>query len=194
MGRVNNAAIIKERVSTREAAALYGLKVDRLGWACCPFHHETKPSLKVYEGQGGWHCFGCHEGGSVIDLVMKLAGLSFPQALARLDHDFNLGLGGRQSPQDRREAQRREKVRRQQKNALKRAYEAKAAIWESRFDWWFTLSRLAWQLRPKTPDDMIPLYAEIMWQLPIACEEEMRAFDAMCEAQKKVSEYARVYT
>lgn len=190
---MNNAAIIKERVSTREAAARYGMHVDRQGWACCPFHRETKPSLKVYEGKGGWHCFGCNAGGSVIDLVMQLEGISFSQAVVRLDHDFALGLGGRQTPQERREAQKRETIRRQQKEALQREYEAKTAHWESCYDWWFTLSRLAWQLRPKTPDDLTELYAEVMWQLPIALEEEILAYDEMLEARKRLKEYAGVY-
>ena len=190
---MNNAAIIKERVSTREAAARYGLHVDRQGWARCPFHRETKPSLKVYEGQGGWHCFGCNAGGSVIDLVMQLEGISFSQAVVRLDHDFSLGLGGRQTPQERREAQKRERIRRQQQEALQREYEAKTAYWESRHDWWFTLSRLAWHLRPKTPEDLTELYAEVMWQLPIALEEEILAYDEMIEARKKVKEHAGVY-
>ena len=67
-----SAATIKDRVSAREAARHYGLPFDRQGWACCPFHHETQPSLRLYEGKGGWHCFGCGKGGSVIDLVMQL--------------------------------------------------------------------------------------------------------------------------
>lgn len=191
---MNNAAIIKERVSTREAAARYGLHVDRQGWACCPFHHEAKPSLKVYEGKNGWHCFGCNAGGSVIDLVMKLEGVSFSQAVVRLDHDFNLGLGGRQTAQERSEAQRLViKIRRQQQEALKREYDAKTAHWESRYEWWFTLSRLAWQLRPKTPEDITDLYADVMWYLPIALEDEIRAYDEMLEARKRLKEYAGVY-
>ena len=38
---------VKLSVSTREAAELYGIKVRRNGMACCPFHDDKNPSMKV---------------------------------------------------------------------------------------------------------------------------------------------------
>ena len=81
-----------------EAAQRYGFEPNRAGYIRCPFHREKTASLKIYPGQGGWHCFGCCAGGSVIDFVMALYGISFPQALVRLSADFGLGLEGRRTP------------------------------------------------------------------------------------------------
>jgi len=50
----------------------------------CPFHRERTPSLKVNKEETLWHCFGCGEGGSVIDLVMKLNNMSFVEAVKYL--------------------------------------------------------------------------------------------------------------
>jgi DNA primase len=46
----------------------------------CPFHADKIPSLHVNEDKGLFHCFGCGESGDVMDFVMKLDGLTFPEA------------------------------------------------------------------------------------------------------------------
>lgn len=103
----------------REAVVQYGFEPDRVGRICCPFHDDQNPSLRLYEGSGGWWCFVCNEGGSVIDFTAKLFGLSFLQAAKKLDHDFSLGLmDGSVDPND---AVRRDKIRRQ-KEAARRQY------------------------------------------------------------------------
>ncbi|MGH8966702.1 MAG: DNA primase, partial [Actinomycetes bacterium] len=50
----------------------------------CPFHDEKTPSFNVNPSRGFYKCFGCGEGGDVIDFVMKLEGLSFFEAVERL--------------------------------------------------------------------------------------------------------------
>lgn len=97
------AAEIRRLVTTRQAVEHYGFAPDRAGFICCPFHNEKTASLKLFP-DGGFKCFGCGVGGSVIDFVMQLFDLSFPQAIVRIDSDFRLGLTGRRP--DRREASR----------------------------------------------------------------------------------------
>ena len=110
---------IKEAIPMREAVVQYGFEPDRVGRICCPFHDDQNPSLRLYEGSGGWWCFVCNEGGSVIDFTAKLFGLSFLQAAKKLDHDFSLVLmDGSVDPND---AVRRDKIRRQ-KEAARRQY------------------------------------------------------------------------
>ena len=50
----------------------------------CPFHKEKTPSFHVSQENGRYYCFGCNEKGSVIDFVMKLEGLEFPDAVRTL--------------------------------------------------------------------------------------------------------------
>ncbi|MBQ9817341.1 MAG: DNA primase [Proteobacteria bacterium] len=50
----------------------------------CPFHREKTPSFSVNAERGAFYCFGCHEGGSAVDFLMKLENLSFPEAIERL--------------------------------------------------------------------------------------------------------------
>lgn len=53
-------------------------------WGCCPFHHEKTPSFTVNPDRGIFYCFGCHEGGNAAKFLMKLEGISFPEAIERL--------------------------------------------------------------------------------------------------------------
>ena len=73
---------VKQSVSTREAAEFYGIKVSRTGMACCPFHDDKNPSMKVDQR---FHCFGCGEDGDVIDFTAKLFNLSPKEAAEKLE-------------------------------------------------------------------------------------------------------------
>lgn len=98
---------VKERVALPEAARLYGYTPNRAEKISCPFHVERTPSLKLW--QDHWYCFGCHEGGSVVDFTARLFGLSPLDAVAKLNADFSLGLplGRPQTQQERAEADQR---------------------------------------------------------------------------------------
>ena len=79
---------IKVAISVKQAAEHYGLKVNRNGMACCPFHNDRHPSLKLNEDY--FFCFGCGAKGDVIDLVARLFGLTNLQAAQQLASDFGL--------------------------------------------------------------------------------------------------------
>ena len=93
--------LIKQVVRVPEAAAYYGLHVSRNGMACCPFHDDRHPSMKLNERY--FYCFGCGATGDVIDLVAKLFGLSSYEAAKELAHDF--GIDPRQATSGNRPAQ-----------------------------------------------------------------------------------------
>lgn len=82
----------RQSVSCVEACERYGVQLDRHGFARCPFHGEKTASFKAYPGDKGFHCFGCGQSGSVIDLVMKLFDCSALDACKRLSDDFRLDL------------------------------------------------------------------------------------------------------
>jgi len=71
------ADVVSEHLTLRSAGggSLKGL---------CPFHDEKTPSFNVTPSRGFFHCFGCAEGGDVIDFVMKIDHLSFAEAVERL--------------------------------------------------------------------------------------------------------------
>ena len=79
---------IKAAVPVRQAAEHYGLKVSRYGMACCPFHNDRHPSLKLNEDY--FFCFGCGAKGDVINFVARLFDLSSYEAAQKLASDFGL--------------------------------------------------------------------------------------------------------
>ena len=50
----------------------------------CPIHNENTPSFTIYEDTNTWWCYGCSEGSSNIDLIMKLHKLSTGEAIKYL--------------------------------------------------------------------------------------------------------------
>ena len=86
------AQAIRDTVTAEHVISLYGYKT-RHGFMLCPFHGDKKtPSLKVYPGTGGWHCFGCGKGGSVIDFVMEHENCDFRTAVVAIDQALRLNL------------------------------------------------------------------------------------------------------
>ena len=86
---------IKQTVTTRQAAQMYGLPVNRSGMARCPFHEDHNPSMKVDDR---FYCFGCHASGDVIDFTTRLFGLSPYAAAQKLEIDFGIGAEHEQLP------------------------------------------------------------------------------------------------
>ncbi len=50
----------------------------------CPFHVEKTPSFMIYADSNTFYCFGCQEGGDVIDFIMKKKNCTFREALELL--------------------------------------------------------------------------------------------------------------
>ena len=59
----------------RSGSNLFGL---------CPFHGEKTASFSVSPDKGICYCFGCHKGGGVINFMMEIEGLSYPDAVRSL--------------------------------------------------------------------------------------------------------------
>ena len=79
---------IKAAISVKQAVEHYGLKVSRNGMACCPFHNDRHPSLKLNKDY--FFCFGCGATGDVIDFAARLFDLSSYEAAQKLASDFGL--------------------------------------------------------------------------------------------------------
>lgn len=85
---------VKERVTAKEAAERYGLKVGRGNMACCPFHDDKHPSMKI---DRNYYCFACGKKGDAINYTSELFGISGFKAAKKLNEDFSLGLQTEQS-------------------------------------------------------------------------------------------------
>jgi DNA primase len=70
----------------------------------CPFHNEKTPSFNVRRDRQFFHCFGCQESGDALAFVMRLEGLTFPQAARALADRAGLDVS---ETDDREDAQRR---------------------------------------------------------------------------------------
>ncbi|MFV0464368.1 MAG: DNA primase [Nostocoides sp.] len=83
--RTSIEEIVREHVTLRAAGpgSLKGL---------CPFHDEKTPSFNVRPAAGTYHCFGCGEGGDVIEFVQKVDHLTFAEAVERLAERLGIDL------------------------------------------------------------------------------------------------------
>ena len=80
---------VKGYVTAGQAAEQYGIKINRNKMACCPFHNDRHPSMKVDKT---YHCFACNAGGDAIDFTARLFGLSQFEAAKKLIDDFGLPI------------------------------------------------------------------------------------------------------
>lgn len=80
---------MKERVTARQVAERYGLKVSRNGMARCPFHNDKHPSMKIDQN---YYCFACGAKGDAVNYVAVLFGLLQFEAAKKINDDFSLGI------------------------------------------------------------------------------------------------------
>ncbi len=133
--------VVKQSVSTREAAAFYGIEVKRNGMACCPFHDDKNPSMKVDQR---FHCFGCGADGDVIDFTAKLFDLSPKEAAEKLAQDFGLIYDSQAPP-------RRRYVR--QKTEAQKFREDRQRCYRVLSDYYYLLKKWEADRSPKTPEE-----------------------------------------
>lgn len=159
------AEAVKAALTMDQVARRYGFEPSRAGFIKCPFHQgDRTASLKLYPGERGFHCFGCNRGGSVIDFVMELYGISFAQAVVRLNADLGLGLTGeRPSPAARSKALEERRRAAQRASRLQEEYRvlAREHLYWHEAEVLFAPSREAWEA-----DAVHPLYLEAVKQLP----------------------------
>lgn len=105
-----------------ELASRYGLRVNREGFASCPFHKgDNTPSLRIYPAS--FYCFACNAHGDVIDFVQRMEGCTFKEAFLSLGGDYGTG-----SNADRLRLYRAQKAREKRENEIA---EIKALIYQN---------------------------------------------------------------
>jgi len=113
-GRIPEEKIqeIRERTDIVQVVSSY-LPLKRSGanhQGLCPFHSEKSPSFNVNSTRQIFHCFGCGVGGNVFSFLMRMEGLSFPEAVRRLGE--RVGVEVEEEAVTPAEEQRREEAQR----------------------------------------------------------------------------------
>ena len=144
---------VKQSITTREAAEHYGIEVKRNSMACCPFHDDRTPSLKL---DRRFHCFGCGADGDVIDFAARLYNLSPKEAAEKLAQDFGLLYDSQAPPK---------KTYVRQKSEAQKFRESKQRCFRALADYAHLLRGWETDLAPLTPEDEPhPLFVEALHQ------------------------------
>ena len=83
-------AVLKARHPLAAVVEAAGVKLrgtGRVRQAVCPFHDEAEGSFTVYGDSQRWYCFGCGEGGDVIDFIQRTESMTLSGALKLLGND-----------------------------------------------------------------------------------------------------------
>ena len=148
-----------------EMLQYYGIETNRSGFCRCPFHQEKSASFKAYPGSRGFYCYGCNESGSVIDFVMKFFGLSFGDAIKKINEDFSLGLpiGEKIDRRKQLEMNRQAFMRKRAVDAEKAEQERLDNAYWAAFDEWKRLDDNKRKYAPDTPvEPLHPLFVEAL--------------------------------
>lgn len=179
---MNYAVEIKQKLDTKTVFEYYGYKPNRAGFVCCPFHSEKTASMKIYEGDKGYYCFGCGAFGDIITFVQQYFGVGFKDAIQKLNDDFMLGLsfGERITKQKRLEIARQSFER---NKAIKVQKEKEKAVKDEYFEALGEYRRLEKQKKDYAPknqsEDLHPLFVEALQKLTHASER-------LTEAEKRL--------
>lgn len=157
---------IKNRIKMPELLQFYGFDIKR-GRMKCPLHNGEDYNCGIK--QDYIHCFVCGESADVISFVIKYYGLSFKEAITKLNNDFNLGLPIGEKLDRRKQidlarksfkARREREAKQNEHNRLKNAREIA-------LDEWIKLDIQKMKYKPKTQNEVLhPLFVEAIINLP----------------------------
>jgi DNA primase len=93
--RDDDIALVRERARIDEVVRDYVTLKNAGGGSMkglCPFHDERTPSFHVTPSRGMWYCFGCAEGGDVLNFVQRMDHLTFAESVEKLARRFGVEL------------------------------------------------------------------------------------------------------
>jgi DNA primase len=85
--RIDAVAVVEDYLRLEKKSGQY--------WGRCPFHgggQEKTPSFKVDPDKKLFYCFGCQKGGSILNFVMEMDKLSYPEAIEAMAKRFSVTL------------------------------------------------------------------------------------------------------
>lgn len=141
---------IKAQISMKEVMSRYGVKINRSGMCCCPFHGEKHPSMKVYSDS--YHCFACGADGDVFTFVMEMDKCDFKTAY--------LALGGTYEKQTGNQRAVAIAKRERAKSERERADKSKKKLRQEMVDTMSLADKIIKQNSPPKDDDSMELLSE----------------------------------
>ena len=187
--------VVKDNVTARQVAEYYGMKIGRNGMACCPFHDDKHPSMKLDKR---YYCFGCGEKGDAIDFVARYYNLSSKDAAMQIADEFGIAYDSSvRSPP---------KLVRREKSPMQILAEAKTKTYRVLSDYFHLLKEWERNFKPKSMDEIDARYEEAVQNLPkVECqldillwgteeEKEMLVRDlgkGVADIERRVNEYRR---
>ncbi|MCD8096712.1 MAG: CHC2 zinc finger domain-containing protein [Lachnospiraceae bacterium] len=191
---------VRESVTARRAAEACGIKANRSGMACCPFHRDRHPSMKLDKR---FHCFGCQADGDAIDFAARFYGLSKKDAAIKLAHDFGIPYDDYRCGEKNRRSEKKESKRapRVQKKTREQLLEqTEHGMYRIISDYYHLLRTWKEEYAPRSDEEeWHPLFVEALSNLTIveylmdtlldaAAEEKI---DLMNDYRERVKEYER---
>lgn len=111
--------LIQREVTAKQAAEMYGLRIDRNGRGFCPWHDDGRHAALQFFDNGLCYCHSCHEHGDATNLTAQMLGLTQKEAAEQIRRDF--GLNGTVSARPSRAA----KLSREARKAARDAFTAR---------------------------------------------------------------------
>lgn len=143
---------VKGSVTARQTAETYGLKVNRNGMTCCPFHTDKTPSMKLDKR---YYCFGCGVTGDAVDLTAHLFGIGLKDAAVKLANDFGIVFDGNQKSFVR--------VKKAEPTPEQKYAQEERRCYRVLTDYYHLLRKWEVQYAPKQPEDeWHPLFMEAL--------------------------------
>ena len=92
---MNIFEVVKQNVTTRQVAEMYGISVSRNGMVVCPFHNDKNPSMKL---DRRFRCLDCQADVDAVDFISRLLQMPGKEAAIKLVDDFGVTYDNGQKP------------------------------------------------------------------------------------------------
>ncbi len=114
--------LILSKLTMEQVLQFYAPRKISRKRCACPIHNGQNNNFVIYSDS--FYCWVCGQGGDLIKFVSLLFGLTYPDAMKRLDRDFRLGVYEKPTlTQHRKNVQMVEEYRRKQEEKQKTADE-----------------------------------------------------------------------
>ena len=160
--RLDAVQVIKSQITMSDLLMKYGLPAKHR--IPCPLHCGKDDNFEIKGNH--WKCYSRCGGGDTISFVQKYFGLSFQDALRKIDADFALNIYGDHSLQELRSAYYMQQALQAKREREKREKQKADDEYWAAFDEWKRLDDNRRLYRPKSPDEELhPLFVESLQKL-----------------------------